>query len=119
MEPFADVLAASDLVAARAGGSVLEVAAAGLPSILVPYPEASADHQTRNARYMEAAGAAVVVPDEELDAPRLAREVGALLGAPQRVAEMAAAARAAARPDAAARIADELERLLPAAGGAG
>ncbi len=119
VEPFADVLAASDLVAARAGGSVLEVAAAGLPSILVPYPEASADHQTRNARYMEAAGAAVVVPDEELDAPRLAREVGALLGAPQRVAEMAAAARAAARPDAAARIADELERLLPAAGGAG
>jgi UDP-N-acetylglucosamine--N-acetylmuramyl-(pentapeptide) pyrophosphoryl-undecaprenol N-acetylglucosamine transferase len=112
LEPFADVLAASDLVASRAGGSVLEVAAAGLPAILVPYPHATADHQTLNARYMEEAGAALVVPDDELDGPRLAREVGALLGAPQRMAEMAAAARAAARPDAAERIADELERLV-------
>ena len=63
IEPFADALAAADLVVARAGGSVLEVAAAGLPSILVPYPHATADHQTANARYMERAGAAVVVPD--------------------------------------------------------
>jgi UDP-N-acetylglucosamine--N-acetylmuramyl-(pentapeptide) pyrophosphoryl-undecaprenol N-acetylglucosamine transferase len=109
VEPFADVLGASDLVAARAGGSVLEVAAAGLPAILVPYPAASADHQTSNARYMETAGAAVVVPDDELDGPRLAREVGALLGAPQRMGEMAAAARAVARPDAAERIADEIQ----------
>ncbi len=57
-------------------GSVLEVAAAGLPSVLVPYPHATADHQTLNARHMERAGAAVVVPDDELDGPRLAREVG-------------------------------------------
>ncbi len=114
IEPFADVLAASDLVASRAGGSVLEVAAAGLPAILVPYPHATADHQTLNARYMEEAGAAVIVPDDELDGPRLAREVGALLSAPQRMAEMARAARAAARPDAAERIADELERLVQA-----
>src|SRR5918998_1612580 len=68
-----------------------------------------------NARRAERAGAAVVVPDEELDGPRLAREVAALLGAPQRLAEMANAAAAAARPDAAERIADELLRL---AGGA-
>jgi UDP-N-acetylglucosamine--N-acetylmuramyl-(pentapeptide) pyrophosphoryl-undecaprenol N-acetylglucosamine transferase len=106
IQPFADALAAADLVVARAGGSVLELAAAGLPALLVPYPHATADHQTANARYMEAAGAAAVVPDDELDAPRLAREVGALLAAPQRVAEMANAARAVARPDAAARIAD-------------
>jgi UDP-N-acetylglucosamine--N-acetylmuramyl-(pentapeptide) pyrophosphoryl-undecaprenol N-acetylglucosamine transferase len=111
VQPFADVLAASDLVASRAGGSVLEVAAAGLPAILVPYPEATADHQTLNALYMANAGAAVVVPDDELDGTRLAREVTTLLSAPQRMAEMATAARAAARPDAAARIADELERL--------
>jgi len=108
IEPFADALAAADLVVARAGGSVLEVAAAGLPSVLVPYPHATADHQTQNARYMARAGAAVVVPDAELDGPRLAREVGALLGAPQRMAELANAARAAARPDAAERIAAEL-----------
>ena len=82
IEPFADALAAADLVVARAGGSVLELAAAGLPAILVPYPHATADHQTSNARYMERAGAAVVVPDAELDGPRLAREVAALLGAP-------------------------------------
>ena len=61
---------------------------------------------------MEEAGAAVVVPDAELHAARLAREVGALLAAPQRLAEMAAAARGAARPDAADRIADETLKLV-------
>jgi UDP-N-acetylglucosamine--N-acetylmuramyl-(pentapeptide) pyrophosphoryl-undecaprenol N-acetylglucosamine transferase len=111
IEPFADALAAADLVVARAGGSVFEVAAAGRPAILVPYPHATADHQTSNARYMEQAGAAVVIPDAELDGPRLAREVAALLGAPQRTAAMAKAARAVARPDAADVIADELLAL--------
>ncbi len=110
VEPFADALAAADLVVARAGGSVLEVAAAGLPSILVPYPHATADHQTANARHMEAAGAAVVVPDGELDGPRLAREVGTLLRAPEQMRAMTRAAQAVARPDAAERIAAELIR---------
>jgi UDP-N-acetylglucosamine--N-acetylmuramyl-(pentapeptide) pyrophosphoryl-undecaprenol N-acetylglucosamine transferase len=111
IEPFADALAAADLVVARAGGSVMEVAAAGLPSVLVPYPHATADHQTANARFVESAGAAVVVPDDELDGPRLAREVGALLAAPQRLSAMAKAAQAMARPDAADRIAAELLAL--------
>jgi UDP-N-acetylglucosamine--N-acetylmuramyl-(pentapeptide) pyrophosphoryl-undecaprenol N-acetylglucosamine transferase len=111
IEPFADALAAADLVVARAGGSVMEVAAAGLPALLVPYPQATADHQTLNARHVERAGAAVVVPDAELDGPRLAREVAALLGNPQRMAAMARAARALAPPDAAARVADELLAL--------
>jgi len=109
--PFADVLAAADLVVGRAGGSVMEIAAAGLPAVLVPYPHASADHQTLNAAYIERAGAAVVVRDDELDGPRLAREVGALLAAPQRMAAMAKAARAVAKPDAAKQIADELLAL--------
>ncbi len=104
---FADALAAADLVVARSGGSVLELAAAGLPAILVPYPHATADHQTANARYIEAAGAAVVVPDSELDGPRLAREVAALLGRPERLRAMAKAAAAVARPGAAAEIARE------------
>jgi UDP-N-acetylglucosamine--N-acetylmuramyl-(pentapeptide) pyrophosphoryl-undecaprenol N-acetylglucosamine transferase len=112
IEPFADALAAADLAAARAGGSVFELAAAGLPSILVPYPHATGNHQDANARFMTNAGAAVVIPDAELDGPRLAREVGALLAAPQRMAEMANAARAVARPDAAEVVADELLRLL-------
>jgi UDP-N-acetylglucosamine--N-acetylmuramyl-(pentapeptide) pyrophosphoryl-undecaprenol N-acetylglucosamine transferase len=107
IEPFADALAAADLVAARAGGSVLEVAAAGLPAVLVPYPHATADHQTGNARWMEQAGAAVVVSDDELDGPRLAREVGALLAAPARLRAMAAAAARVSRPDAAELIAQE------------
>jgi UDP-N-acetylglucosamine--N-acetylmuramyl-(pentapeptide) pyrophosphoryl-undecaprenol N-acetylglucosamine transferase len=111
VQPFADALAAADLVVARAGGSVLELAAAGLPSILVPYPHATADHQTANARYMEQAGAALVVPDAELDGPRLAREVGGLLRDGGRLAAMGNAAAEAARPDAADRIADELLRL--------
>ena len=113
IEPFADALAAADLAVARAGGSVFELAAAGLPAILVPYPHATADHQTSNARFMEEAGAAVVIPDGKLDGPCLAREVAALLGAPQRMAAMAKAATAVARPDAADRIADEVLGLVP------
>ncbi len=109
--PFAEALAAADLTVARAGGSVLEVAAAGLPAILVPYPHASADHQTRNAALMVEAGAAVMVPDSELDAERLSREVGELLGSPHELAAMSDAARRASRPDAAERVADELLRL--------
>ena len=117
IEPFADALAAADLVAGRAGGSVLEVAAAGLPSILVPYPHATGDHQTANARYMAQAGAAVVIGDSELDAARLAREVSGLLDSAQRMRQMADAAVAAAKPDAAREIAREI--LALAATGSG
>jgi UDP-N-acetylglucosamine--N-acetylmuramyl-(pentapeptide) pyrophosphoryl-undecaprenol N-acetylglucosamine transferase len=105
IDPFADAYAAADLACARAGGSVFEVAAAGLPSILVPYPHASADHQTGNARWMEEGGAAVVVPDAELDAERLSAEVRALLADPGRLERMGEAASALSRPDAAERIA--------------
>lgn len=103
-----DVLAASDLVVARSGGSVFEVAATGRPAVLVPYPHATADHQTVNAEWMRRGGAATVVPDAELDADRLAAEVAAILGDPDRLAQMAAASRALARPDAAAAIADQV-----------
>jgi UDP-N-acetylglucosamine--N-acetylmuramyl-(pentapeptide) pyrophosphoryl-undecaprenol N-acetylglucosamine transferase len=106
--PFADAYAAADLATARAGGSIFELLAAGVPAILVPYPHATADHQTGNARWMERGGAAAVVPDGELDGPRLAREVAALLGSPERLRSMQRAALGLARPDAADRIADEL-----------
>ena len=105
---FGEALLASDLVVARAGGSVFEIAAHGRPAILIPYPHATADHQSANARYMEAAGAAVVIPDSELDGPRLAAEVGALLADPGRLAAMGRASAALARPDAAAEIAAEV-----------
>jgi UDP-N-acetylglucosamine--N-acetylmuramyl-(pentapeptide) pyrophosphoryl-undecaprenol N-acetylglucosamine transferase len=112
VEPFADALAAADLAAARAGGSVFELAAAGLPSILAPYPHATGKHQDANARFMEQAGAAVVIPDAELDGPRLAREVGGLLAAAPRMAAMASAARDVAKPDAAEVVAREVLRLV-------
>ena len=108
IDDFGDALAACDLCVARAGGSIFEIAAAGKPAILVPYPHASADHQTANARWMADAGAAVVVPDAELTAARLGQEVGALLGDPSRLATMAAASAALARPDAAQAVADEV-----------
>ena len=108
--PFGQALAAADLVVARAGGSVFEVAQYGLPSVLIPYPHASADHQTTNARWMADAGAAVVVPDAELTAARLAREVGELLGDASRLRAMAEAATRVARPDAAEAVAREVLR---------
>jgi UDP-N-acetylglucosamine--N-acetylmuramyl-(pentapeptide) pyrophosphoryl-undecaprenol N-acetylglucosamine transferase len=111
IEPFADAYAASDLAAARSGGSVFELAAAGLPAILVPYPHATADHQTGNARWMADAGAAVVVPDGELTAERLRAEAEAVLGDPERLGQMAAASRSLARPDAAERIAEGILSL--------
>jgi UDP-N-acetylglucosamine--N-acetylmuramyl-(pentapeptide) pyrophosphoryl-undecaprenol N-acetylglucosamine transferase len=108
-----DVLAAADLVVSRAGGSVMEIAAAGRPAILVPYPHATADHQSANAAWMESGGAAVVIPDDQLTPDRLASEATALLEDPARLDQMAAASRALARPDAAERIAGE---VLAAAG---
>ena len=110
---FAAALAAADLVVARAGGSVFEIAAHGVPAILVPYPQAAGDHQSQNARWMSEAGAAIVIPDGELSATRLAREVAVLLADRSRMAAMAAAARRLARPEAAAEVARE---LLEAAG---
>ena len=112
--PFGQALAAADLAVARAGGSIFEIAQYGLPAVLIPYPHASADHQTANARWMERAGAAIVIPDAELDGARLAREVGALLADPSRLHDMAQASAGLARPDAAAAIARE---VLAAAGG--
>jgi UDP-N-acetylglucosamine--N-acetylmuramyl-(pentapeptide) pyrophosphoryl-undecaprenol N-acetylglucosamine transferase len=108
IDDFAEALAASDLCVARAGGSIFEVAAAGRPAVLVPYPHATADHQTSNARWMADAGAAVIVPDEQLTPARLGAEVGALLADRSRLAAMASASAALARPDAAQAVADEV-----------
>ena len=83
---LADALAASDLVLARAGGSVFELAAAGRPAILVPYPHATARHQHANAAWMADAGAAVVIEDAELDRRGCARSPASLLGDPERLA---------------------------------
>ena len=114
--PFTDEIGAAygaaDLVLARAGGSVWELAAAGLPAVLVPYPHATADHQTKNARHLEAAGGAVLVPEVELDrAAKVVEEL--LLDAPRRD-DMRRAMLAVARPNAAAEIAEALVALASA-----
>jgi UDP-N-acetylglucosamine--N-acetylmuramyl-(pentapeptide) pyrophosphoryl-undecaprenol N-acetylglucosamine transferase len=114
IDGFGEALAASDLVVARAGGSIFEIAAHGRPAVLIPYPYAAADHQSANARFMVKAGAAVIIPDDELTPARLASEVGRLLGDPGRLAAMGRAAAAMARPEAAREIAEEL--LAAAAG---
>jgi UDP-N-acetylglucosamine--N-acetylmuramyl-(pentapeptide) pyrophosphoryl-undecaprenol N-acetylglucosamine transferase len=103
-----DALAASDLVLARAGGSIFEIAAAARPAILVPYPYAAARHQHANAAWMAEAGGAVVIEDSELEPEPLRNLVADLLDDRDRLARMASASAALARPDAAARIAAEL-----------
>jgi UDP-N-acetylglucosamine--N-acetylmuramyl-(pentapeptide) pyrophosphoryl-undecaprenol N-acetylglucosamine transferase len=106
---FGAALAAADLALARAGGSVYELAAAGTPAVLVPYPHATADHQTKNARHFADAGAAVLVREEDVrTVPRLVKE---LLADRARLEGMAAAMRRAARPNAAEEIADEVLAL--------
>jgi UDP-N-acetylglucosamine--N-acetylmuramyl-(pentapeptide) pyrophosphoryl-undecaprenol N-acetylglucosamine transferase len=106
---FGEVLAAADLVVSRAGGTVWELAAAGTPAVLVPYPHATADHQTLNARHFERGGGAVVVHDREVaSVPVLVAE---LLADPGRLASMRGAMLALARPGAAEEIAEELIAL--------
>ncbi len=112
LSPFGQALAASDLAVARAGGSVFELAQYGLPGVLIPYPHASADHQAANARWMQEAGAAVIIADVELTAERLARTVGELAADRPRLSRMAAASRALARPHAARDIANEVLRSV-------
>jgi UDP-N-acetylglucosamine--N-acetylmuramyl-(pentapeptide) pyrophosphoryl-undecaprenol N-acetylglucosamine transferase len=109
---LAAAMAAADLIVARSGGSVAELAALGKPAILVPYPHATADHQRKNAREMVAAGAALLVDDAELDGALLGRLTAELLGDRSRLAAMAAASAALGRPDAAQRVADQVEDIL-------
>ena len=108
-DEFGAAVGAADLVVARAGGSVWELAAAGKPAILVPYPFATADHQTKNAQHFADAGGAVLVPENELD--RVPGVVAELLVDESRRGEMATSMRSAARPDAAQEIAEELIEL--------
>jgi UDP-N-acetylglucosamine--N-acetylmuramyl-(pentapeptide) pyrophosphoryl-undecaprenol N-acetylglucosamine transferase len=102
--------ARADVVVTRAGAvTVAELAVSGTPAVVVPLPGAPSDHQTANGRALEAAGAAVVVPDAECDGERLARELDVLLGDADRLAAMRSGAATLARPDAAARVADLVE----------
>jgi UDP-N-acetylglucosamine--N-acetylmuramyl-(pentapeptide) pyrophosphoryl-undecaprenol N-acetylglucosamine transferase len=103
---MASAYARADLVICRAGAlTIAELADAGVPAILVPYPHAVDDHQTHNARAMVAAGAALLVPEGDEFVKRLGAAFEEL-GDRARLLRMAEAARALARPDAAGHIAD-------------
>lgn len=106
------VYAEATVVVSRAGGMTAELAAVGMPAILVPLPGAPGDHQTANADALVAEGAAVKIPDAELDAVRLAAELDALLADAGRLAAMSRAARSLGRPDATARFADLVEAAM-------
>ena len=108
VEDFNEALLACDLVVARAGGSVFEIAAHARPAVLIPYPHATADHQASNAAWMAEAGAAVVLHDDELMPMRLAEAVHSLLEDPERLAEMRAASAELARPAAARAVAAQV-----------
>lgn len=106
------LMAAATLVVSRAGSSTLaEITAVGLPSLTVPYPFAVADHQTGNARALAEAGATVLVPDADLDAERLLREVRGLLTDPERLRRMREASRAQGRPEAARQVAELMREV--------
>lgn len=108
LDRFTEALLASDLVVARAGGSLFEIAAHGRPAILIPYPHAAGDHQAANARWMTDGGAAVMIRDSELTPARLAHTVAELLDDPERLAAMRDASAALARPGAARAVAAQL-----------
>ena len=112
-ESFGDVLAAADIAVSRAGGTVWELAAAGTPAILVPYPHATADHQTLNARHFERGGGALVVPNEEIAiVPALVD--GLPLADRGRLAAMGVAMRSMARVDASGPDRRRADRACPA-----
>jgi UDP-N-acetylglucosamine--N-acetylmuramyl-(pentapeptide) pyrophosphoryl-undecaprenol N-acetylglucosamine transferase len=111
---------AAALVICRAGATTLaELAASGTPAVLVPLPTSTDDHQRKNADVVAAAGAAVVVEERYLTGESLATAIGGLMADGERLRRMSAAARAMARPDAAARIADRVEQLVQRQGSRG
>ena len=117
MSEFIEDMAAAygwaDVVVCRAGAlTVSEVAAVGLAALFVPYPHAVDDHQTRNAEFLVERGAALLLPETGLGAEQLAARLDDLLGDRSRLIEMATRARAAAVPDAAARVAEICQEFI-------
>jgi len=111
--PMESAYAAADIALARAGAmSTAELAAWGVPMILVPLPTAAADHQTTNARALEAAGAATVITQRDFSAERLDAEVRAIFGTAGRIEQMSASVLDRARPKAAAEIAAHILELV-------
>ena len=117
IDAMGEVLAASDLVLSRAGASsIAEIAAVAVPSMLVPYPHATADHQTTNATYLVGAGAAVMLADDRIDTPEFSHELLSLVDDGARRAAMRAAARGLGQDRAASALADQVESAAQTVG---
>ena len=115
IEDMAEAYAWADLVVCRAGAlTISELAAVGLPAILVPFPHAVDDHQTGNARYLTEAGAARLLPQGDLTPETLSGQLNELLSDPDLLLSMARAARAKAQPDAAACVAAACREVMKA-----
>lgn len=113
LNPIAEAYATADIALVRGGMmGTSELCAWGIPSVIVPLPSAANDHQTANAKVLEAAGAAVCLPQAQMNVPRLETEISALLGDPARLAKMTAAAKGRGRPQAAEEIARRLVAYL-------
>ncbi len=105
VEPFIEHMAAAycwaDLIVCRAGAmTISELAQVGVPAILIPFPHAVDDHQTANARFLVEAGAAILLPQTELTAEKLAQMIDELISQPTRLQAMSAAAQRCAKPNA-------------------
>lgn len=115
IDNMGDVLAAADLVLSRAGASsIAEIAALGVPSVLVPYPFATADHQTTNAAYLVDAGAAVLFKDDEVAGTAFGDKLLELVSAPAERDALGAAAAGLAKTPAASLLADQVESVARA-----
>jgi UDP-N-acetylglucosamine--N-acetylmuramyl-(pentapeptide) pyrophosphoryl-undecaprenol N-acetylglucosamine transferase len=113
LSPIADAYAATDLALARAGAmTTAELFAWRIPAVLIPLPTAAADHQARNARALEAAGAAIHLPQSTLTAAELAKTVTGVLASPTRMQDLAARSALRARPNAAHDIAKRILALV-------
>jgi len=111
-EDLPDRLAATHLVIARGGaGTVSELAVAGRPSVLVPYPHATEDHQTRNAEVLSSVGGAWVLAEPEMTVERLSQHITKLMDRPDLLKDAADAALGRGRPNAASLLADVVESL--------
>jgi UDP-N-acetylglucosamine--N-acetylmuramyl-(pentapeptide) pyrophosphoryl-undecaprenol N-acetylglucosamine transferase len=113
---FTDIprrLSEAQLVISRAGASsVADISVIGRPAILIPFAAATADHQTANARGLVETEAAILIPENQLDAASLSAQIAAVLGNPAAAAQMARNAQAQGRPDATQRLAALVETLV-------
>jgi UDP-N-acetylglucosamine--N-acetylmuramyl-(pentapeptide) pyrophosphoryl-undecaprenol N-acetylglucosamine transferase len=114
-DKMTEAFVAADLIVARSGALTLsEICACGRPAILVPYPRATADHQTHNAKVLVEAGGAIVIEDRALEGELLLAQSLTLLNDQERLLQMAQANRKLGKPDAADHIAARVMELVKA-----